>query len=52
MCVQVQFQIGLAVDGNGMRAVSIVSRHAFLRGHVESIKGQGQVVFAFVHVQL
>ena len=43
MCVQVQFQVGLAVDGTGMRAVNIVSSHAFLRGHVESIKGQGQV---------
>ena len=42
-CVQVQFQVGLAVDGGGMRAVNIVSRHAFLRGNVESIKGQGQV---------
>jgi cold shock CspA family protein len=43
--VQVQFQVGLAVDGGGMRAVNIVSRHAFLRGNVESIKGQGQYGF-------
>ena len=28
---------------NGMRAVNITSRHEFVRGHVESIKGQGQV---------
>lgn len=41
----VQFQVGLAVDGTGLRAVNIVSRHAFLRGHVESIKGQGQYGF-------
>lgn len=41
----VQFQVGLAVDGTGMRAVNIVSSHAFLRGHVESIKGQGQYGF-------
>ncbi|CAI8041184.1 hypothetical protein GBAR_LOCUS22903, partial [Geodia barretti] len=31
----VQFQVGLAVDGGGMRAVNIASRHAFLRGNVE-----------------
>ena len=43
VCVQVQFQVGLAADGSGMRAVNIVSKHAFLRGYVESIKGQGQV---------
>ena len=43
LCVKVQFQIGMAVDGSGMRAVNIVSRHAFLRGYIESIKGQGQV---------
>ena len=30
-----------------MRAVNIVSRHAFLRGHVESIKGQGQSMCVF-----
>ena len=41
--VQVQFQVGLVVNGGGMRAVNIVSSHAFLRGNVESIKGQGQV---------
>ena len=43
VCVQVQFQVGTAVGGNGLRAVNIISRHAFLRGYVESIKGQGQV---------
>ena len=48
LCVQVQFQVGLAVDGGGMRAVNIVSRHAFLRGNVESIKGQGQVCMSSV----
>ena len=33
----------MAVDRGGMRAVNIVSRHAFLGGNVESIKGQGEV---------
>ena len=40
---QVQFQVGVGPGQNGMRAVNITSRHEFVRGHVESIKGQGQV---------
>ena len=37
---QVQFQVGVSPHGGDLRAVNIYSKKEFIRGTVESVKGQ------------
>lgn len=37
---QVQFQVGIGVQGGSLRAVNITSRREFTRGRIENVKGQ------------
>ena len=37
---QVQFQVGMSPHGGDLRAVNIYSKKEFIRGTVESVKGQ------------
>ena len=38
--LQVQFQVGVSPHGGDLRAVNIYSKKEFIRGTVESVKGQ------------
>ena len=40
LMLQVQFQVGISPHGGDLRAVNIYSKKEFIRGTVESVKGQ------------